>query len=255
MMKKIVFLMSVVLMLVLVFVLPTSAEANIAALVEEQFTSAQEELGMDEFFSAYDEQWDPTKAYWCSWLSTEAFSKEYKKGDSIDNWIYSGNVCIFVPTEDGYSRYRDYFYKDGAWTASGNGYGFGSMHTQGYQDSPVLRKDALIRALEELKLGNVQEVRFLMANWISFCTLVYVKSDTGEYMIPFGCSKEISLVDGELYTVKEVAQTAWRDWYGKSEIARQKTYAKRIALTVALIGLAVTVPLLVHHKKKKAAVK
>ena len=70
---------AIVLLLIMGSTFSVSAESNIAALVEEQFASAQEELGMDEVFSAYDEQWDPTKAYWCSWLSTEAFLKSIKK--------------------------------------------------------------------------------------------------------------------------------------------------------------------------------
>ena len=75
-------------------------------------------------------------------------------------------------------------------------------------------------------------------------------------MIPFGCSKEISLADGELYTVEEIARIAWRDWYGKSQIAACKVYAKRIAGTVALVAIAVAVPLIVRvpkRKKKKEA--
>ncbi|MBQ7336955.1 MAG: hypothetical protein IJW40_00710 [Clostridia bacterium] len=244
-----------ILILVFLFVLPVlpaSAESNIAALVEEQFTSAQEELGIDELstISSAQYSYDPSGAYWCTWLSTELFSEEYKEGDSLDTWAHPNNVCIFVPTADGLSGFMEFRYKQDAWTEN-LGYTYTGLVWQGYQDSYVLRKDALIYALERLELGNVEEIRFYMADWIHYCTLVYVKSDTGEYMIPFGCSKKISLVDGELYTVKEVADAAWRDWYGSSQIAAQKAIAVRIALTVALVAVAVAVPLIVRHRKRR----
>ncbi len=245
----------VIVFMFLCFSIPASAESNIAALVEEQFASAQEELGMDDLI-VHGKTYDPSKAYWCTWLFADSFSEEYREGDSLDAWAHPSNVCIFVPTADGLSGFTDFRYKQDEWTTSG-GYTYTGLVWQGYQDSYVLRKDALIYALERLELGNVEEIRFYMADWIHYCTLVYIKSDTGEYMVPFGCCKKISLVDGELYTVKEVAQTAWRDWYGSSQIAAQKENAVRIALTVALVAVAVavTVPLLVRHKKKKAAAK
>lgn len=200
---------------------PASSDADVVAMVDEIFSSAKDALQSLEqpIYEAFDDRriynFDPADAYYFYWFDSDVFDKRYqngyKKGDSLEYWLDMGDPQILLPSSDGVARVIEYRNIDGNWEKYAS---YGAWFDGSSKNSYLLSKEQVLSAVQSYDFGKIQDIRLVVTTLGCMTSLIYVKSDTGEYVIPYGIRDKIGMTDGEVYTVEELAHHAYWNWYG-----------------------------------------
>lgn len=122
-------------------------------------------------------------------------------GDNI-----SGDYTWNVPTSAGFLvRVRQK--ESGDWAEAGFSDEF--LEKEGAENCSALTDQArLIRTMEESgRIQTVTDVRYVDARLYTSTTLIYIKADGAEYLIPYGPRPELTgLQNGKLYSAGEVVE-------------------------------------------------